>query len=432
LIHEAGKQLRAAIAEADRLDPHWRFDDLEAARASVPDERNAALAVLYVNRLLPTGWQAGLMRLDSPKRPLGSVAAAAAVRAELAKLAPAVAEARRLADLSEGRYSIDADVADGIAQPPRHQVLNVANLLAYDARRRAQDGDADGALASCRAALNAGRSVGDEPFLISQLVRQGCEHLAVGNAERVLAQTEPSDAALSQFQTLLEAEEAAPLLLVAFRGERNSVSRAVAAFRPGSPSIWQATGAAVPALDGSDPRSPNTVKVQRAAVIHFLNRLVEQAKLPPERQGPGLEQLKAGIKGDPEVVSALEVFVRYAVSFRGSQVSLRCAVAALAAERYRRDKGRWPDRLEELTEAGYLTRIPTDLYDGRPLRWRRQDAGAVAYSVGPGGRDYGSPTGKDPSFRLRDVAVRRPLPPEKEAASEDQVPRPGPAQGAGK
>jgi hypothetical protein len=425
----ADRQLREAAAEADRLDPHWRFDELEAARAAVPDERNAALVVLEANQLLPPDWQADLMRIDDPKRRLDGAAAAAALRAELAKLAPAVAQARRLADLPEGRYSSAAGPDNVPTDPPRIRVLGLANLMGYDARRRALDGDADGALASCRAALNAGRSIGDEPFFFSQMVRQACETSTVRTAERVLAQTEPSDAALRQLQSLLEAEEAEPLLLLGFRSERSGVSRAVAASQPGSPSVSQqlgtitkrATGVNVPALGGRDPRSPHTIKLQQAAWLHFLNGLIEVAKLPPEQQGPRFEQLKAGIKADPEVVGLLESIIRYARDFQDGQIKLRCAIAALAAERYRRNNGRWPDRLEKLTEAGYLTRVPRDLYDGRPLRWRRLDDGAVVYSVGPDGQDNGGKldradppaAGTDPGFRLWDVNHRRqpPSPP---------------------
>ncbi len=40
------QELQDAIAEADRLDPGWRFEDLEARRKVIPDEANAALPVL--------------------------------------------------------------------------------------------------------------------------------------------------------------------------------------------------------------------------------------------------------------------------------------------------------------------------------------------------------------------------------------------------
>src|SRR5713101_4736278 len=50
------REYRAAIEEADRLDPGWRLADLEAARAEIPDAENAALEVLAAARLMPAGW----------------------------------------------------------------------------------------------------------------------------------------------------------------------------------------------------------------------------------------------------------------------------------------------------------------------------------------------------------------------------------------
>src|SRR5439155_17326806 len=41
-------------AEADRLDPAWRWDKLLAARPEVSDERNGALHVLAAVKLLPS------------------------------------------------------------------------------------------------------------------------------------------------------------------------------------------------------------------------------------------------------------------------------------------------------------------------------------------------------------------------------------------
>src|SRR4051794_39201068 len=42
-----------ALAEADRLDPGWRWGDLEAKRANVPDEQNAALLILQLSSRWP-------------------------------------------------------------------------------------------------------------------------------------------------------------------------------------------------------------------------------------------------------------------------------------------------------------------------------------------------------------------------------------------
>src|SRR5439155_8048535 len=107
----------------------------------------------------------------------------------------------------------------------------------HDAVLRAHDGDADGALASCRGALNAGRSIGDEPFSVSVLVRIACRHSALRRAERVLAQGEPSQEALRLLQQLLEKEQRVSLFLIAARGGRAGMDRLMEAVQAGK-SPW--------------------------------------------------------------------------------------------------------------------------------------------------------------------------------------------------
>ena len=52
----ANKVVEAAIAEADRLDPGWRIEEIEAKRADVPDDVNGALKVIAVVDDLPENW----------------------------------------------------------------------------------------------------------------------------------------------------------------------------------------------------------------------------------------------------------------------------------------------------------------------------------------------------------------------------------------
>src|SRR5262245_12786676 len=52
----AKHELASAIAEADRLDPGWRLDDLEAAGRDIPDDENGALRVAAAHRLLAGTW----------------------------------------------------------------------------------------------------------------------------------------------------------------------------------------------------------------------------------------------------------------------------------------------------------------------------------------------------------------------------------------
>src|SRR5207253_2224054 len=83
----------------------------------------------------------------------------------------------------------------------------IVNLLRDDVLMQTEEGDVHGAVQSCRALLNAARSVGDEPLLPSQLARINGVGTACKAVERVLAQGEPEPADLRELQRLLEEEE---------------------------------------------------------------------------------------------------------------------------------------------------------------------------------------------------------------------------------
>jgi hypothetical protein len=107
-----------------------------------------------------------------------------------------------------------------------------------------------------------------------------------------------------------------------------------------------------------------------------------------------------------------------------------CAIAGLAAERFRLKKGRWPANLNELVQLKLLDRLPDDLFSGQSLRFRRSPDGIVIHSVGADGAYQGDardrPEELDPrnapfEFRLWDPAKRRQAPlPKKPDVDEDR------------
>src|SRR4051794_10939600 len=52
----ASRQLREAIADADRLDPGWRLAEIGAKRSTVPHGETSADQVATLLRLLPLNW----------------------------------------------------------------------------------------------------------------------------------------------------------------------------------------------------------------------------------------------------------------------------------------------------------------------------------------------------------------------------------------
>jgi hypothetical protein len=133
-----------------------------------------------------------------------------------------------------------------------------------------------------------------------------------------------------------------------------------------------------------------------AAYLRYLTELVEIAKLPPEQQAERLGRpgLKAP-RGAPPLLEGLmrgEDCRRLAVQYHGSRALLRCAATAVAAERYRRARRRWPDSLDALVPL-HLARVPDNPFDGRPVLYRRLGNGVVIEAPPPGGKDLGGGLG---------------------------------------
>ncbi len=430
-------QLAAAVARTNQLDPGWTLEEIESSRATIPDEENGARRVLAARKLLPERW---------PPRDFGEdwdeIAApvrrrddqAAALRAALADVGPALEEARRLDHLPRGRYPITyADDFLGTLVPHNDAVRTVAYLLRADAMARVEEGDLDGALRSCQAIVNCGRSVGDEPLLITALVRLAARQHALRGLSRALAHGEPSEDALVAVQRALDEEAGQNLLPQALRGERAGVHR-----------LWsnvEAGQIALESLDGKVHPPHGWEKVSNLWVIprvmeahtqslDTLNEAIEVAGLPPEEHPAFFEELRDKRR---QLAPLVGLFVygygTVALAHARSVAETRAAVAALAAERARRRHGRWPLALSALVP-DLLPAVPLDPFTNLPLRLRRLPDGLIIYSVGEDRRDNdgklpepGEKPGRnnDIGFRLWDVGKRRQPP---EAAKEPSERRP--------
>jgi ABC-type transport system involved in multi-copper enzyme maturation permease subunit len=441
-------QYQQVAAETDRLDPGWRQDELEARRRIVADSENAGLQVPLVPderklRLTPP-WFPGktwpspklyeLLKDLDPHLQL-TPEQYRELKANLDAVQPALAQARKLVDFSYGRYPLE------YRKNPFYTLLpfaqrnrTIAELLSYDALLRAHQGSADFALVSCRAGINAGRSLGDEPFLISQLVHVACRGLILPKVERTLAQGQASEGKLAALQKLLELEEKEPLLLRGTRSERASFDRYCEAIEEGELSInelryplGEPTGISL--VNSFFLLIGISVQAERAALLRFSNRMVELAKLEPRDQ---LAQ-KAALQKERQVLllplgrgllGKLERtfwFPRMIDSFTRALALLRSSIIMLAVERYRLAHHDWPGSLEDLVPA-FLAAVPKDPYTSLPFRFRRLPDGVVIYSVGPDGQDDGgridreniklkldpaTARGWDVGVRLWDVHERR-------------------------
>ena len=449
------RRLTDAIAAADHDDPDWQVDDLLAHRQPVPDNENSAIVVGEVLSLLPTGWplppapahvrsaattttdvRSAYDRATETQENLRIDAATADVlRRELDEHEEAVHLARTVAGFVQGRHELVlGPIVIDTPLPETQAARTAARLLAADAVLRAHDGDLDEALDSCRAAIGVGRSIGDEPFLISQLVRVASGVVGLKSARRVLGQGEPSDAALAQLQALILDEMNAPLLLYGMRGERAVLVELIRRIGSGELPISAlsdqgAKSAAGDARGAIAPWGRLWFDNQRAVALEWMNQAVAIARRPPAEQPPEwkawedefqrVRHSRTGVYAAmlplllaPALTPSFYALARY-------QAELGATALLLAAERHRRLTCAWPASADSMAPE-ILTNPPVDPFSGRPFVFERLDVRLIIHSVGPNLRDeHGAYEPKhfrnggpdDVGATAWDVAMRRHLPP---------------------
>jgi hypothetical protein len=419
--------LNSLMAEMDVQDPGWRIQDIEANRKAVPDAGNSALRILAIGKLLAgqpiiTPALEKIVENLPPEVQLNEQQSAY-LEKRFANLWTAVVEARNLKDMPHGRYPIKyADDWRSTRVPHLWDVREVCELLSWDAARRAHANDDDGALESCLALQNAAHSMGDEPFPESLFSRVGCTGIAVRAIERTLAQghfTPASEPTLKFMQEAFAGELTEPTLLIALRGQRAGLHQFVQAVAEGKVSAASLRGVSNKVDATLLEHFPAYRTRQHAAMLRLANELVDAAKLPPEEAEQRFKALLVKIHDKPFLVFiTAPSIIGIRDAERRTQAHLRCAVAALAAERYRLAQNRWPATLDDLVKAGFLDVVPTDPYDGKPIRLKRTGNGLIVYSVnwdkidndGFMNRDCPWELGTDISFRLWDISARRQAP----------------------
>jgi hypothetical protein len=428
-------EMRTAIAETEALDPRWRLEHIEEDRKTYRDEENAALQTIVVAKLIGRGRNAipnhpnydDLFHNYPPERQLNAVQmnviGEAFDRIEEARL-----EARKLKDMPGGRFPIKYS-PDFIStlMPNQQDARQSMHLLQHDAMFRAQNGDADGALESCMALLNAGRSLGDEPLLISYLIHIAGDTMTVDAVERALAQGFPKPAPLEEMQRRLAQEraDARHHWQQSMRGERaghHELAQVIMSGKLRMSMLIGLTGRDRNVLEFFQDQFPLAFARGYPSHLRYLNETVEATKLPDAEQIGRMADLEQSIPSQstftrllaPAMAKVVRAHVR-------TQANLGAAEFALACERFRIEHKRWPESLEELVKAKMVEALAPDPCDGAPLRYRKLADGVVIYSIGfdkednEGNINRHRPeeAGTDLGVRLWEPARRRqpPLPP---------------------
>lgn len=434
------------VAELDAAEPGWRVHDLTAARNAKlpPPEQNAAELAYQSERKLPKAyreWNKGLIAgpwhgdLTNPHLP--EKAHVADARTHLAKARESVELARNIRHVPGGGFPLVFKEPDliGTLLEKQQNLRQVMGLLSYDAAVRAYDRDDTGALESCLALLAVSRGIGDEPTLISQLIRMAGVAICVSSTERALCWgANFDDTTLAELDRAFEKESNEPRLLYGLRGERAVFFRISENIDSGAFDVVGDHG--MIGLKVSHPAAWYTrarIPEEQAVALEMFGKMIAAAEKPAgQERGAALkaaageceDTIKRGRVGPlprhillgllmPAIFKVTEADTRTVASLNAARVAIAC-------ERHRAKTGAYPETLDELPKE-LLPEVPNDPFSGKPILYKKLPDGAVAYSTSYDGVDDGAKKldaknekGNDLGFRLWTLDHRRqpPQPPE--------------------
>jgi len=388
-VGRIGEQhLRFETAKLDSEDPGWKLEAVMEARkkAEPPPAENAATAILAIADDLPDDWKRWRNSDDATKwwggRPNNHFPhqdATDTAREHAADTLHVRTQAIKLRDKRAGAFPITI-AADPFATllPHMDKSRQVLSLLQYDAYLAVLDKNPNRGISAARGALAVSRAIGDEPFLVSQLVRIACATLAAQTAIQVLAWAEPTEG-LAELQAELLAEAEVPFFLIGMRGERAVIDRTFRGLTDGatSPESWfrlMDVGNPGPEHYAAFRAYRPLIPGDHAKALELSSRYVEAAKLPHHEQLAALKAVPIP-KGPPDEFRYIMTRMLLPACEKVAEAGLRAraellaAATCVAAERFRLKNGRWPKDPAELVPA-FLPAVPLNPFDGKVIAYR--------------------------------------------------------------
>jgi hypothetical protein len=320
--------------------------------------------------------------------------------------AAALGRMRAAIKLPDCRYPVDYTPGPGTLLLHLQKLHNLAEIVRYESLLAGESGDTANAAVAIENLLGMAHTLDKEPDLIAQLVRISFTAMAKESLERCLNITNLNRAELSELAPGFSAADKTNVMVRALIGERaintpvfieaSQTPEAAKGLVEGAQTVG---GFADPMLDFWLIHLPRFFEVTGfwdRDLLFYLNNMETNIALDhfaPPRSLAAADNFK---KAEKEVEQNhyylsklfLEALSSAVVKEAKNLAYLRVSIAAVAVERFRVAHGQLPQSLNDLVPQ-FLSAVPADPFDGKPLRYHRLAKGYVIYSVGADGQDDG-------------------------------------------
>ncbi|MCX6911634.1 MAG: hypothetical protein NT167_00995 [Verrucomicrobia bacterium] len=317
----------------------------------------------------------------------------------------ALALLHKAAAKSQCRYPLDLREGGSLELPHLFKIKTCAQLLSKETVANAAKGRVDLAAQDVLDGLRLAGSLEQEPVLISQLVRVGCDAFNQSGLEGAIGLKAFPAEQLARLQAALAREEGTigPSLIRAFAAERCPVISLFQMPLPEYEKFVGSMGTNYNPLGSSAEferyRQGAACKADFNLCLDYFSNWLAVASAPfpacleaagkwaPDAAAQFSDAKTKGYRVSVAMLPSLGTTIGKAADCVGQ---LRTAQAALAIERYRlTTNSALPDSLAQLVPK-YLPAVPDDPYDGKPLRYKKlSPKGYVIYSIGRNRQDDG-------------------------------------------
>jgi hypothetical protein len=297
---------------------------------------------------------------------------------------PMLEAMRALRDKPHGRYTADLDpAAISSLLPVVSRARHAAKLLRLEAVVLLLDRRLEDAAEVAHLQVRMAGTFDGDPMLIAQLVAWASDRYALRTIEDLLRVGEVDDSALRGLADVLREGGLGPAFRMALLRERAVTADAqLLGGLHGSTARNVSTGTFIPAF---------LLQRDRILAVSMISRLIDAVDEPAE-----LHRVAKALDAEVAALGAWATFAKIQIpsltstveTFLWNNAERDCAIAALAAERFRLAQGSFPSDLADLVPA-YLSEVPIDPFSGGALKLAQTDLGVVVYSVGRDGVDGG-------------------------------------------
>ncbi len=321
----------------------------------------------------------------------------------------ALALLHQASNIPRSRFPINLGKLSIMPYPHLANAVRSAYLLQTDAANHAEDTSPELAILSVESSFALSRSLAKEPLVRSHLARIETQKIAVSSLQHILNKTRLTDEQLAALAVALEKADDQRGLARAFIGQRCIGIQGFNMMRDTTDLIALPAGRSRPlsqrlflnvAIFFSSPQylydSCGFLQWDELNYLQSMDRYIQTAQTDFPERIAAAQVLRQSL----EQQDGLHAFSRgWLRGMNGSRVilkdaavtaRLRSARIAIAIERFRVSHDhQLPQTVAELTPFG-SSGVPTDPFDGQPLRYKKLAPGYVVYSIGEKGDGAGN------------------------------------------